>query len=113
MPRAGFTLLLLAWASFAPAAAPPQPPQWIAVVAPAFKAAIAPLAERRRAEGMKVVVLTTTDVLSAREIAAARADRLRDRLRQLCRQHPGPSHILLVGAVRAAFQPEQTVVPPL
>src|SRR5204862_280691 len=78
MPRAGFALLVLVWATLAPAAAPPQRSQWIAVVAPTFKDAIAPLAEHRRAEGMKVVVLTTTDALSARELRAGDAPRHRD-----------------------------------
>lgn len=114
MLRAGLVVVLLA-GSLAPAAAPPPAEQWIAVVAPAFRAAVAPLAAQRRAQGMRVIVLTTTDLTPADTIATGRAGRLHDRVRQLCRDHAGPSRVLLVGAVTADTPQAvaRTVVPPL
>jgi hypothetical protein len=39
------------------------PAQWLVVTAPAFRAELAPLIEHRKAEGLKVVVVVTTNVL--------------------------------------------------
>lgn len=113
MVRAGLVVVLLAGA-LAPAAAPPPREQWIAVVAPAFGHAVRPLADHRRAQGMRVIVVTTTDLAPADAIWSGKAGRLHDRVRQLVRDHPGPSRVVLVGAVSAGT-PEataQTVVPP-
>jgi len=114
MTRRHFVLVLAAvlW----PAAAPAAPPaQWVVVVAPAFRAAVKPLAEQRRHQGMHVVVMETTDVLSPREIAGGDAGKLRDRVNKLCRQYGGTSYVLLVGAVEAGkpADAERTVLPPL
>src|SRR6185437_4372467 len=72
-----------------------------------FRAAAAPLVAHRKAEGMRVVVLDSSKFLAPRDI--------RNRLRVLCREHRGPSCILLFGAVAAdgLAQPERIVVPPL
>jgi hypothetical protein len=89
MPRAGLALCLAALlASPASAAGPPPPEQWIVVVAPAFRAAVAPLVSHRKAQGMRVRVLEPGE-----------SGKLRDRLRKLCREHYGASYILLVGAI--------------
>src|SRR5262245_39526646 len=57
MSRALLALLLIAvTAPFAHTAAPPPRTQWIAVVAPDFVDALAPLVKARRAQGMRVVV---------------------------------------------------------
>jgi hypothetical protein len=116
MPRpllAAVWLALLAWP--AGAAAPPPPEQWIVVVAPAFRAAVAPLVEHRKAQGMRVVVLDSSLILSAREVRAGDGTRLRTRLQQLWRDHAGSSSVLLVGAIDAGtlLQPERFVVPAL
>ncbi|MFO0926962.1 MAG: C25 family cysteine peptidase [Gemmataceae bacterium] len=98
----------------APGRRPPPREQWIAVVAPAFRDAVRPLADHRRAQGMCVLVVTTTDLAPADAIWRGKAGRLHDRVRQLVRDHPGPSRVVLVGAVSAGT-PEataQTVVPP-
>src|SRR6478735_8991033 len=102
MPRVGLALLLLAL-SVAPArcAAPPPRAQWIAVVAPDFVEALGPLVEARRQDGLRV--LKTTDVLSEEQILAGDVDKLRDHVRALCKEHPGDSYVLLVGAVESLF----------
>jgi hypothetical protein len=83
----------------APAAAAEPTPQWVVVTAPAFRKALEPLVEQRKAQGFRVVILQTTDVLSAAEVAAGDAGKLRQRVHQLCREHRGPSCVLLVGSI--------------
>src|SRR5947209_14699065 len=65
-----YTTLFRSLASWqARAAAPPTPPgQWVVVVAPAFRAAAEPLCAQRRAQGLRVVVVPTTDVLTPAEV---------------------------------------------
>jgi hypothetical protein len=76
--------------------------QWIAVTAPAFRKAIEPLCEQRKAQGFRVVVVETNDVLGADEVRKGDAAKLRDHLHKLCRDHQGPSSILLVGAIEGS-----------
>ena len=45
--------------------------QWLVVTAPAFRAELAPLIEHRRAEGLEVVVVVTTNVLTREQIGNA------------------------------------------
>jgi hypothetical protein len=100
MSRAGLALCLAALlAGRAFAAGPPPPEQWIVVVAPAFRAAIAPLVKHRQAQGMRVKVIDVGDLLTGREIRAGDGSKLCDQLHKLCREHHGPSYILLVGAI--------------
>ena len=54
----------------AKAAEPPG--QWVLVAAPAFASALAPLVEQRRADGFKVTVLETTNVLTREQIRGGR-----------------------------------------
>jgi hypothetical protein len=72
------------------------------VTAPAYREALAPLIAHRKAQGMHVVVLTTTEVLEAEEIRKGDATKLRDRVRKLCREYEGTSYVLLVGAIEGA-----------
>ncbi len=106
-------LALLAFA--APGRAADEPPQWVVVTAPAFRDALEPLCEHRKAQGMNVVVVRTDDVLSAKEALAGDAARLRDHVHQLCRRTKGPSYVLLVGAVEAGELTDaaKKVLPPL
>jgi hypothetical protein len=111
MSRAGFALgllILLPWP--ASAAAPPPRVQWIAVVAPDFAAAIAPLVKERAKQGMRVMVVKTTDVLTQKQILSGDSTLLRDRVRAHCRAHVGESHVLLVGAIDSLFV--NRIVPP-
>jgi hypothetical protein len=112
MSRAGLVLLV---ASLLPiqvhAAVAPPSRQWIVVTAPAFRAAVEPLCQARRSQGLRVVVVTTTDVLTRAELRAGQAGQLRDHVRALCRAHHGNSSVLLVGAVESVF--DDRVVPPL
>jgi hypothetical protein len=75
--------------------------QWIVVTAPEFAKAIEPLCEHRKAQGLSVKVVQTTDVLKPEEIKAGEAQHLREHLNKLCREHKGTSYLLLVGAVEA------------
>lgn len=105
MSRAGLALCCLALlASSLFAVAPLPREQWIVVVAPGYRKAIAPLVEHRRAQGLRV-----TEV-----VADADAKNLRDRVRSLWSEHAGPSSVLLVGAAFAPLgsRPEDVVVPP-
>jgi hypothetical protein len=88
-------------------------PQWVLVVAPAFRAALAPLIERRRADGFDVVVVGTDEVLSREQLRRGEAGPLRARVQDLLKAHRGPSYVLLAGAVEgsSAEPAERTVVP--
>src|SRR4051794_30390714 len=66
MFRSWLVLVLLALAPRPVAAAAPKA-QWVAVTAPAFRAALTPLCEHRRAQGLRVTVVETSQVLSAEE----------------------------------------------
>jgi hypothetical protein len=105
-------LLLLSPIS-ALAEAPPA--QWVVVTAPAFRKAVEPLCEHRKAQGLKVVVVQTTDVLDVKEVRIGQADKLRDHVTRLCRDYEGTSYVLLVGAVEAGKLPDADtkVLPPL
>jgi hypothetical protein len=89
--------------------------QWVVVTAPDFLDALGPLIEHRRAEGFRVVVVKTTDVLSGDQINRGEATPLREHLQKLCSPVPQKSFILLVGAVTAPdpCTAEKSVVPPL
>lgn len=90
-------------------------PQWVVVTAPAFREAIVPLCEHRHAQGLRVSVLRTTDILSADEIRKGETAPLVKQVHELCRAAEGPSYVLLVGAAQAAdpVTAEQTAVPSL
>lgn len=110
MYRLAFLLgLLIAW----PVGAA-EPPQWIVVTAPAFRQAIEPLVEHRKADGFHVVVVQTSDVLTREEIRSGQSDKLRQRLRELSTHHKGTTSILLVGAIAPGNlqEPERKVLPP-
>jgi hypothetical protein len=91
------------------------PPHWIVVTAPAFRAAVEPLGEHRKADGMKVVVVQTTDVLGDKEIRSGDAKKLAEHVQGLSRQAKGACFVLLVGAVEPGklTDPEKKVVPAL
>jgi hypothetical protein len=89
--------------------------QWIVVTAPAFRKAIEPLGQQRKSQGLHVVLVQTTDVLSRDDIRAGRGDKLRKHINKLCRDYHGPSYVLLVGAFSSEQLegPENKVLPPL
>jgi hypothetical protein len=88
--------------------------QWIVVTAPAFRKAVQPLCEHRKAQGFHVVVVVqTTDLLDAGQIRSGDAEKLRDRVAALCRDFKGTSYVLLVGAAEAGRlrEPEKVLAP--
>ena len=102
MDRRLFILACLACAVRAPAAQAGEPEeQWIAVTAPAFREALAPLAEHRKAQGMRVRVVETIDHLREEDILGGDAGKLKTHVHKLCRDFKGTSYVLLVGAVEA------------
>jgi hypothetical protein len=113
MFRYGWSLGVLLLASASACAA--SQGQWIVVTAPAFRKAIEPLCEQRKTQGLRVVVVPTTDVLSAEEVRAGDGRKLREHINKLCREHRGPSFVLLVGAIASdrLAEPEKKVVPAL
>jgi hypothetical protein len=114
MRRSGWTIGIFLLASL-PVEAAPREAQWIVVTAPAFRKTVEPLCQQRKDQGFNVVVVQTTDVLSAAEIRGGEAGKLRAHLNKLCREYKGPSAILLVGAVDAVgvMEPEKYVLPSL
>jgi hypothetical protein len=96
-------------------AADAPPGQWIVVTAPTFRKTIEPLCDHRKGQGLRVVVVETTSVLTAGELRDRDGTKLRDHLRKLCKDHKGPSYVLLVGAIEAekAADAERIVVPAL
>jgi hypothetical protein len=113
MRRYGLAIGLFLLASMRAWATPDG--QWIVVTAPAFRKALEPLCEHRKAQGLRVVVVPTTDVLTGREIRAGEARKLREHINKLCREHKGPSFVLLVGAIEPGRlpEPENVVLPAL
>ncbi len=99
MFRAFILLPLALLLTPAPARAADPPEQWIVVTAPALRAALEPLCEHRKAQGMRVQVVQTTDVLREEDILTGAAARLRARVNRLCEDFKGTSYVLLVGAV--------------
>ena len=81
----------------------------------AFRDALEPLCEHRKAQHMHVTVVQTTDVLGKKEILAGDADKLRERVNKLCRDAKGPSYVLLVGQVEPdkSEDADRKVLPPL
>jgi hypothetical protein len=92
-----------------------ESPQWIVVTAPEFRKSLDPLCSQRKADGFRVVVLQTTEYLTAKQISAGDSEPLRKQLHQLCKKSKGPSYILLVGAYQAneVAEAAKIVVPPL
>ena len=114
LPSLILAFLLALCTSTVHAAEPP--PQWLLVTAPAYHAALEPLCEHRKADGFRVAVVETTDVLTPKEILTGDGRKLRDRVQQMCQAHKGASYILLVGAVEpnaTMGEPEKKVLPPL
>jgi hypothetical protein len=113
MFRYGWTVAALLIAAL-PVGAAPEAGQWIVVTAPAFRKAVEPLCQQRKQQGLHVVVVQTSDVLRREDIRAGRAEKLREHIRKLCREHKGPSYVLLVGAIscRTDFKSVLQVVLP-
>jgi hypothetical protein len=93
-----------------PAQEKSNPPQWIVVTTPALRDALQPLCERRRSEGMKVIVVLTTDVLSPQQLKDGDAGPLQNHVVELCKKAKGTSYVLLVGAV-VPWEPAVSVPP--
>jgi Peptidase family C25 len=115
MLRSGLVLLCLLSPLLSASAADAPQAQWILVTAPAFRDALQPLCDHRKEQGMRVVVVQTTDVLTAKEVRNLDAVKLREHVGKLCRDHQGPSYVILVGAVESGTltEPEKKVLPPL
>ena len=115
MRRRLFLLLVLFFCTVPTLRAADVPATWLLVTAPAFRDAVEPLCEQRKAEGLRVVVVQTSDVLSAQEIRAGDSRKLRDKVTELCKDAKGDRYVLLVGAVEPAGldEPEKKVLPPL
>jgi hypothetical protein len=115
MMRRWFLLTLLLLLPAAARSADSPPAQWLIVTAPAFRDTVEPLCRQRKAQGMQVTLLQTSDLLTDREVLALEAGKLRERVNQLCRDAKGPSYVLLVGAVEGGKLDDaaKKVLPPL
>lgn len=87
--------------------------QWIALVAPAFREAVLPLAEHRRQQGFQTVVLDTTEAAGNAPITQDSASALQARIGELAKAWPGRTYVLLVGAAtaQALSDPAKQLVP--
>lgn len=110
MLRYGLALGVLLLTSWTATAA-----QWIVATAPAFRQAVEPLCQQRKSQGLRVVVVPTTDILRAEDIRGGDGRKLREHINKLCRDYKGPSYVLLVGAIEARnlAEAEKKVLPPL
>src|SRR5215471_13919875 len=99
MRRRVFLLLALFVLSSRTLADETHCPRWIVVTAPAFRSAVEPLCAHRKLQGFDVAVLESTDVLTPADIDTGKADKLRHRVTQLCREAKGPAYVLLLGAI--------------
>ena len=110
-PVALWILLLLGAAGLAeePAA------QWILVTPPDFREALDPLVQHRRAQGLKVVVLQTSDVLNQGQLRERDGTALQARLKELFQQVGRKNYVLLAGTSDTAglTNADNAVVPPL
>lgn len=116
MRRRHFLLsVALSLAPVTPLSAAESAPTWVVVTAPAFREAIEPLCEYRKAEGFQVVVVQTSDVLSEKELLTPDSRKLRDKVVQICKDAKGERYVLLVGAVEPSGleDPGTKVLPPL
>lgn len=103
----------LAWTTFC-SASEQETLQWIVVTPPAYREALKPLIDHRTAEGLKVVVVETTQILTAEQIKEGNAELLKKHLRQLSEDFKGSTSILLVGtALTSGPTAEKTAVPAL
>ena len=89
--------------------------RWVIVVAPAFKTAVGPLIEERRADGFQVAVVETTNLLTRDQIWQGDGRPLQAYIERSFQQSNAPMFLLLAGAMKApdASVAEQTVVPGL
>jgi len=71
--------------------------QWIVVTPPEFREALAPLIQHRQAQGFKVVVLETTEVLTREQLRERGGAPLQAKLNELFRQNLGRNYVLLAG----------------
>ena len=117
-------LLLLGLGAAVPSATAEEPaPRWIVVCAPAYREALDPLCEARRAQGFEVVRVDMGVLRGSPSVPASVpeaegltvAAKLKAKLTGLCAQAAGSCSILLVGAVAAegAEATHSTVVPTL
>jgi hypothetical protein len=92
-----------------------EPGQWLLVTAPAFRKELTPLIEQRRAEGFKVTVLDTTNVLTVEQIQQGDGAPLQAYLKEHCGPSNGPNYLLLAGVTGTfgSTNDEQITVPAL
>jgi hypothetical protein len=81
---------------------------WVVVTPPECEAILAPLIERRRAEGFQVVVLKTTELLTTEQLQRGDGAPLRARLEELTKTVAGPSYVLLAGNIGPATETNAT-----
>ena len=109
--------LLLAVCIFltSPAATFAEDELWIVVAPPQFRDSLSPLIEYRQAQGFKVVVVETTDVLSEQQLHDRDGTPLKTRLNELYQQSKVRSYVLLAGIFGADGQTNylNAVLPPL
>ncbi len=92
-----------------------SPAEWMVVTAPGFRGSLAALIERRRAEGLRVSLVETTNVLTPEQIRSGDGWPLAAFIKQQFGKNTKHGCVLLVGALNASkvSMAEQTVVPGL
>ena len=87
--------------------------EWIVVTPPQCESILAPLIERRRTEGLHVVVLKTTDLQASEQLDRGDGAPLQARLQALTKNAAGPIYVLLAGNIGAGTNNTIPVVPSL
>ena len=91
------------------------PEQWVVVTPPSFRTELAPLIEHRKAEGFKVVVVETTDVLKPQQMLELDGAPLQARLKELFQPFQGRNYLLLAGVfgTQGKTNLQESLLPPL
>jgi hypothetical protein len=87
--------------------------EWMVVTPPAFRSPLESLIEKRRAEGLRVTIVETTNVLSQDQTRLGDGRPLAALIKERFGQGENPQYILLAGALRASDDTfaQRTVVP--
>jgi hypothetical protein len=87
----------------------------MAITTPEFRSTLSPLIDQRRAEGFKIVIIETTNLLTADEIQRADGVPMQTFIQQLIQTNKGACSILLAGAMATADKTRApgSIVPPL
>ncbi len=89
-----------------------SPGSWVLVTAPGLREALQPLIEHRRAEGFRVTIIETTNLVTQDQMRSG-GEALKERVREAFRDAAPPLDLLLAGAPPTASLPAEYCLPML